>query len=93
MIEEKKRQIYPHSIFIENKKSISITGVLEVGSFDENGIVIYTDYGEITLKGENFHINKLSLDIGEVTVDGDINALIYTENKQSDVGFFSKLFR
>ncbi len=93
MIEDKKRQILPHSIIVENRNKIAITGVLEVGSFDENIVIIYTDFGELHLKGSNFHISKLSLDIGEVNIDGQITSMIYTENQQSSNGLFSKLFR
>ena len=50
---------------------------------------------ELTVKGSNLHINKLSVDVGELTVEGDISALIYSENPSSNQGggFFSRVFR
>ena len=63
-----------------------------MGSFDEQSVVLYTDYGEITLRGSKLHISKLSLETNEVNIDGEIEAIIYTQNKQN-TGFLNKLFR
>lgn len=91
MQQEKQRPKIPHSVIIENRSSVSLTGVTEMGSFDEQSVVIYTDYGEIHLRGNKLHISKLSLDTNEVDIDGEIEALIYTQNKKGG-NFFSKLF-
>ncbi|MEE0061109.1 MAG: YabP/YqfC family sporulation protein [Acutalibacteraceae bacterium] len=92
MHEEKQKPKLPHNIIIENRSSISFTGVKDMGSFDEQYVVLYTDYGEINLRGARLHISKLSLDSNEVDIDGEIEAIIYTQNKQSS-GFFNKLFK
>ncbi len=92
MHDEKQKPRIPHSIIIENRASIAFTGVKDMGSFDEQAVVLYTDYGEIHLRGSKLHINKLSLDTNEVDIDGEIEAVIYTQNKQSG-SFFNKLFR
>lgn len=63
-----------------------------MGSFDEQAVVLYTDYGEINLRGSKLHINKLSLDTNEVDIDGNIEAVVYTQNKQSG-GLLGRLFR
>lgn len=91
MQQEKQRIKIPHSVIMENRSSVSLTGVTEMGSFDEQSVVIYTDYGEIHLRGNKLHISKLSLDTNEVNIDGEIEALIYTQNKKSG-NFLSKLF-
>ena len=93
MAEDKLKQRTPHSMELDNRKNLSLSGVHDVGSFDEQNVVIYTDYGELNIKGEQLHINKLSLDTGEVSIDGDIISLIYTENRPAGGGLFSKLFR
>ncbi len=92
MHEDKLKPKVPHSVIIENRSSISFTGVKDMGSFDEQAVTLYTDYGEIHLRGSKLHINKLSLETNEVDIDGDIEAVIYTQNKQSG-GLFNKLFR
>lgn len=91
MHEDKQKPRVPHNVIIENRSSISFTGITDMGSFDEQTVVLYTDFGEIHLRGNNLHINKLSLDTNEVDIDGQIEALIYTQNKKSG-GFFSKIF-
>lgn len=92
MHEERQKPKIPHSVIIENRASISFTGVRDVGSFDEQAVVLVTDYGEIHLRGLKLHINKLSLETNEVDIDGEIEAVIYTQNKQTG-GLFNKLFR
>lgn len=92
MYEDKQKPKIPHSIIIENRATISFTGVKDMGSFDEQTVVLYTDYGEINLRGAKLHISKLSLESNEVDIDGEIEAIIYTQNKQSG-GFLNKLFR
>lgn len=92
MHDERQKPKIPHSIIIENRASISFTGVKDMGSFDEQAVVLVTDYGEVHLRGAKLHINKLSLETNEVDIDGEIEAVIYTQNKQSG-GLFNKLFR
>lgn len=92
MTDERQKQRLPHSLILENRKCLSLSGVKDVGSFDEEAVIIYTDFGELNIRGKSLHISKLSLDSGEVTIDGEIAALVYTDNRQSG-GFMSKLFR
>ena len=89
---QNQRPKIPHSVIIENRASISFTGVRDMGSFDEQAVVLYTDYGEINLRGSKLHINKLSLDTNEVDIDGNIEAIVYTQNKQSG-GLLGRVFR
>ncbi|MGN0551498.1 MAG: sporulation protein YabP [Acutalibacteraceae bacterium] len=93
MADEKFRQKAPHSIVLENRHALSLSGVSDVGSFDEQTVVVFTDFGELHIKGVGLHISRLSLDSGEVSIDGEINSLIYTENQASGGGLFSKLFK
>ena len=79
-------------MILENRNFLSLSGLLDVGSFDEQSVVIYTDFGELNIKGSTLHINKLSLETGEVSIDGDIVSLIYTENRPAG-GLLTKLFR
>lgn len=92
MAEEKQKFKNPHNLILENRKSISLAGVNEVGSFDEETVVIYTDYGELNIRGKALHINKLNLDSGEVSIDGEITSMIYTDNRPAG-GLMSRLFR
>lgn len=94
MTEEKKTVgKVPHSVILENRKNFTATGVSNVDSFDEQTIVAYTDLGELIVKGRNLHINKLNIETGELTLDGEIASLTYAEPQSTGGGLFSKLFK
>lgn len=89
---EQKKQITPHSLILENRNVLSITGVTDVAGFDELTVNVFTDYGQLIIKGSSLHISRLSLETGEVTVDGSISSLQYTSSSQQK-GILSKLFK
>jgi sporulation protein YabP len=93
MVEEKKVSKMPHSLILENRKVLTATGVSNVDSFDEQTIVAYTDLGELVIKGRNLHINKLNIETGELTLNGDVTSMSYSDNQSSNAGFFSKMFK
>jgi sporulation protein YabP len=72
---------------------LSVSGVSNVGSFDEETIVATTSCGELTVRGENLHITKLSLEIGELSIEGSINSLQYADVLEKSGGFLSRVFR
>ena len=85
-----------HSILMENRQKVSITGVQDVDSFDEATVILVTDLGYITLHGDDLHISKLNLEEGQLIVEGEIVALQYSDAdyiQGKGSGFFSKLFR
>ena len=83
------------NIILENREKLSISGVLDVLSFDDQIVILETELGLLTVKGENLRINKLSLDTSEVVVDGEIYNLGYSEKENSLKSgiFFGKIFR
>lgn len=93
MADEKTKQ-GNHNAILENRKSLLLTGVTDVDSFDERTITLFTQLGELTVQGRSLHINRMSVETGEMSIDGDIWALIYGEkDKQGPLSFFGKLFR
>jgi len=70
------------NVILENREKLTITGVLDVLSFDDLVVIVETELGLLTVKGENLHINKLSIDTSEVIVEGDISSLTYSQNNQ-----------
>jgi len=92
MAEEKKSVKIPHSLILENRRALTATGVSNVDSFDEQTIVAYTDLGQLVIKGSKLQINKLNIETGELTLNGDISSMSYSENQLSG-GFFSRLFK
>ena len=72
---------------------MTVSGVEDVERFDENTIVLSTTRGAMTITGENLHIEKLSLDGGDLKVEGEVEALVYEEERGSQGGFFARLLR
>ncbi|MBR3780275.1 MAG: sporulation protein YabP [Clostridia bacterium] len=93
MAEEKRIQSMPHNLVLEDRKLLTVSGVSDVDSFDEQTVIIFTDMGELTVRGSNLHINRLSVEVGELTVEGNIAALIYSDEAPKNSGFFSRVFR
>lgn len=93
MPEENRVLKMHHNIIMENRKSLTVTGVMDIDSFDEQTVIMFTEQGELTVKGENLHINKIDVDTGDLSMEGEITSLSYSENQQQRGGFFSKLFR
>lgn len=93
-MEEKRMTRIPHHVIMEERSTLTISGVLDIESFDEQTIVAYTDLGELLVKGSGLHINKIDLESGDLSVAGKISSLSYSEQAASgDNGFLSKLFR
>jgi len=82
------------NIILENRGKLTISGVVDVLSFDDLVVMVETELGLLTVKGENLHINKLSIDTSEVIVEGDIYYLAYSENTQDKKGsLLGKIFK
>ncbi len=93
MAEERKTGAMPHNIVLEDRRLLTVSGVSDVDSFDEETVIVFTDMGELTVRGSDLHINRLSVEVGELTVEGNIAALIYSDEAPKSGGFFSKVFR
>jgi sporulation protein YabP len=99
VIEEKKVQKktgeLPHNIVLENRQKLNVSGIYDVDNFDESSIEVYTSAGFLTIHGNDLHISKLNIENGEVSVEGEIWSMEYSdgEYKKGAGGFFSKLFR
>ena len=83
------------NLVLENRGKLSVSGVNDVLSFDDQVVMIDTELGLLTVKGENIRINKLSLDTSEVIVEGEISSLLYSQNKndKNSGTLFSKIFK
>ncbi len=83
------------NLVLENRNRLNITGVLDVLSFDDQIIIVETELGLLTVKGDNLRINKLSIDTSEVVVEGEITSLSYSSkdlDKKSE-SFLGKIFK
>ena len=80
------------NVILENREKLSISGVLD---FDDQIVILETELGLLTIKGDNLRINKLSLDTAEVIIDGEVYNIGYSEKdtNQKSGGFLGKIFR
>ena len=81
-----------HQLTLEGRERLTVSGVEDVGRFDETGIVMTTSAGTLIVTGSNLHIGQLSLEGGELHVDGRIDSLAYEDEPARGGGFFSRLF-
>ncbi len=91
-MDEKKFKM-PHNLVMEDRRTLSITGVSDVDSFDESTIIVFTDLGELTVRGMDLHIRNLNIEAGEVALEGKISSLSYADNAVKQTGFFGRVFR
>jgi sporulation protein YabP len=82
-----------HNLILEGREKLTVSGVEDVDSFDETEITAKTVRGRLVIRGEELHLEKLSLDGGEIVACGRIDAMEYEGESSEEGGFFSRLFR
>ena len=82
-----------HRLLLEGRDRLSVTGVLDVESFDESAAVLETSRGSMILRGQGFHVEELNLGAGEVRISGQVDSIQYEENNRTQGSFISRLFR
>lgn len=95
-MEDKKinKVITNQNIIMENREKISITGVIDIHSFDDELVLAQTELGILTIKGDDLKMNKLNLDNNELIVEGQIMAVAYSDvNQEKSKGFIKKIFK
>lgn len=83
----------PHCLSLENRKKLKLSGISNVESFDDKSILAYTNLGELLIRGDNLNIKKLTLDTGNLEVEGEISSLSYNDNTHKNTGFLAKIFK
>ena len=83
------------NIVLENRNKLTISGVLDVLSFDDQIVILETDLGLLNIKGEDIRINKLSIDTSDVILEGEINSLSYSQKDENKKGssILGKIFK
>ena len=93
---EERQVAKMHKLVIQNRKMSMVSGVLDVLAFDLNEILLETEQGMLMIKGKDLHVNRLSLDKGEVDLAGHIDSVAYSDVQQhgkKNESLFVKLFR
>ena len=80
-MDEKSNVGKSHKVLLANRKTGAFSGVVDVLSFDVSEILLETELGMLLIKGHDLHVNRLSLEKGEIDVEGRIDALTYSDVK------------
>lgn len=94
---EDKRRVTDeiHQLTLNNRNLLTIDGATNLGSYEENLLILETVAGVLEIKGERLHVQQLNIDQGRVVIDGDICSLVYTDQDlvKKGKGFLSKLIK
>ncbi|SET22512.1 sporulation protein YabP [Natronincola peptidivorans] len=96
MEERRNNRLRGHSVILENREKLSISGVEHVNNFNSELVVVETIAGVITIKGEDLDVNKLNIEDGNVAINGTIHSMTYSDRESfssKSSGFFSKMFK
>lgn len=89
--EERGREM-PHTIILEGRQKLSVSGVTDVQSFDEEQVLLETVRGMLAVRGEGLHVERLQLEAGELIVLGEIGSIEYDDSVQPRGGMLARLF-
>lgn len=87
-----EERILPHTLTLTGRQTLAVSGVTDVSAFDEHTIAMDTSQGMLTVRGENLHVEKLTLDQGELTVTGQVQSLEYDDDVVIHGGLLRRLF-
>jgi len=91
---QEKPILKPHNFILENRSRLILSGVHEVGSFNDNEVNIYTTQGELRIKGKELQIVRVNVESGDMEITGKIYSSIYTDNiERIPNNFITKLFK
>ena len=89
---EEKLPAEPHKLTLDDRCKLTMTGITEVESFDEEMVVLHTTRGTLLIHGSGLHLQLLSLDGGQVHVDGTVDSMVYEDQPMGRGSFFARLF-
>ena len=95
-MEERQASTGQHKLILTNRSKISLNGITDILSFDVNEILIETELGMLMIRGKDLHVNRLTLEKGEVDISVKVDSLQYSDmSKGNDRGesFFGRLFK
>lgn len=93
MIKETNSKV-THNLIMENRRTLSVSGITDVDSFDEREICLYTQLGELTIKGKDLHIDSMSVETGDMAITGDIWSIQYGDkDRKGPLTMLGRLFR
>lgn len=93
MMTENKVRLRNQNIMLEDREKMTVTGVEQVESFNDNTIILITVKGGMVIKGADLNISKLNIEDGSVKIEGNINSINYTNKDTTSKNIMGKLFK
>ena len=90
-MERAEREVMPHQVILQDRGQLELTGVSDVDSFDDTLVLLKTNRGLMSVRGEGLQLKNLNLEGGEVRVDGTISAIVYEASGHEGGGFLRRL--
>ena len=81
------------SMTLKNRSALSVTGVTEVFGFDDSSVSMATSLGDLLVKGKTLRISRLSLDVGEMEIEGTVDCVEYTKLRRNKESFLTRIFK
>ena len=92
-VEEAQANIM-QNVILENRKKLTLTGIKDVLSFDDEIVIVESELGLLNIKGADLKVNKISVESGDVIIDGTVRAIEYSDkNMTQKQGLMSKIFK
>ena len=83
-----------HSAILENRERLQLSGVTAIDSFDDRAVVLYTNCGQLTILGRELHMQQISVETGDVIVEGEVQAMRYSDRERTAPdGLLGRLLR
>ena len=95
-MDERQQVLKGHKLNIIARKTLAVTGVNDVLSFDAGEVLLQTEQGVLMIRGSELHVNRLTLKKGEVDIDGRIDSLTYSDSSnhgKTGESLFGRLFK
>ena len=89
--DERNREM-PHTVIMEGREKLSVSGVVDVQSFDEEQVLLETVRGMLVVRGQGLHVERLQLEAGELIVQGEIGLMEYDDSVQPRSSLLGRLF-
>lgn len=83
----------PHNVIMEQRNRLVLSGISEVQAFEENNVQLKTTKGDLTVRGSGMKMESYQSEVGDLIMQGNIYALVYTNDTAGKEGFFSRLFK
>ncbi len=92
---DKEKRGKQHRLTLEDREKLQITGITDVGSFNDNTVIISTELGDLVIKGDDLHIVSLDVNAGNIIIQGFIYSCVYAEKAvyKKEKGFFKSMFK